>query len=763
MQMFPKLSRRVLLALAAVLSVAGTAHAAPSDSVPPAPPIVGVVRDTAGAPLPNARIAIAELNRTILSSNDGSFVIRALRPGTYHLDVTLLGYAPSHAVVTVPVEGPDVRVTIVMRPTVLSLEGINVTASPRSADPLDITQSTVELSGKALERNLGTSVAQTLSSQPGLSTRYGGPAASTPVIRGLSGERVLVVQNGQRTGDLSSTSPDHALSVDPLAASRIEVVRGPASLMYGNNALGGVVNVISTDIPTTIPGEASGFLATQAESVNPGGALTGEITLPLGETLGLSARGGGRRVEDVRTGGGDLLENTFYRNLYGTVGLGYVTENVQGGLALGGYTFDYGLPVIHAGEDEEEHEEHADEGISIDGNRLDANGRVTVTLGDAGVTNVRLDASAQRYRHDEIEPGGEVGTRFRLDTQTGNLIARTAFGRLEGAVGVSALRKDYSPEGEEALTPGAESRTGGVFVYQELPLGSDDDGASLQVGARYDVYRVAPDETGDERFAGARTRQFSNLSGSLGLNVPIGDELSASVSVAQSFRAPTVEELFSNAFHHAAGTYDVGDPDLELEVNRGAEAVLRAQSERINAQVAAFYSRIDNYITPDVVGDTAIIDEHDGEEVIVPLNRFRQDDAQLRGMEGQVEAVVGRNLVLGVMGDLVRGDFVDGGPLPFMPPARVGGSARWDDGTWSLGVEARHAFEQDRVENDALRTDAYTLVNASAGLSLRHGSRIHSIVLRADNLLDEEYREPTSRILVPSPGRNLSLVYRILF
>ncbi|HEY0016319.1 MAG TPA: TonB-dependent receptor [Longimicrobium sp.] len=757
--MFRTLTRRALVALAAVVSAAGAAHAAPaSDSVEFAPPIVGVVRDAAGNPLPNARIVINELNRSILSGGDGGFVIRAIRPGTYHLDVTLLGYAPSHAVVTVPVEGPDVRVEITMRPTVLSLEGINVTASPRSADPLNITQSTVELSGKALERNMGTSVAQTLASQPGLSTRYGGPAASTPVIRGLSGERVLVVQNGQRTGDLSSTSADHALSVDPLAASRIEVVRGPASLLYGNNALGGVVNVISTDIPTTIPGEASGFVAAQGESVNPGGALTGEITLPLGQTLAVSARAGGRRVDDVHTGGGGRLDNTFYNNLYGTAGVGYVTEQVQGGVSVGGYTFDYGLPAAPGAEEA---------GVSIEGDRVDANGRVTVTLGDRGFTTLRLDANAQRYRHDEIESSGEVGTRFLLDTQTGSLNAKTRFGRLDGAVGISGLRKDYSPEGEEALTPGAESRTAGVFVYQELPLGADDDGASLQAGARYDVYQVRPEASSDPRFAGVREREFSNVSGSLGLNVPVTDQLSASVSVAQSFRAPTVEELFSNAFHHAAGTYDIGDPDLELEVNRGAEAVLRAQSERINAQVAAFYSRIDNFITAEVVGDTTIEHEHDeeGEEhdLIVPVNRFRQDDAQLRGLEGQVEAVVGRNVVLGVMGDLVRGDFVDGGALPFMPAARVGGSARWDDGTYSLGVEARHAFAQERAEVAAYRTDAYTLLNANAGLSLRRGSRIHSIVLRADNLLNQAYREPTSRLLVLSPGRNLSLVYRILF
>jgi iron complex outermembrane recepter protein len=747
--MFRTLTRGALVALAAIFAAAGAAHAAD-----PAPPIVGVVRDTAGAVLPNARIVINELNRSTLSGRDGGFTFSALRPGTYHLDATLLGYAPGHAVVTVPAEGPAVRVDIVLRSTVLSLEGINVTASPRSADPLNITQSTVELSGKALERNMGTTVAQTLSAQPGLSVRYGGPAASTPVIRGLAGERVLVVQNGQRTGDLSSTSPDHALSVDPFAASRIEVVRGPASLLYGNNALGGVVNVISTDIPTTIPGAVSGFLAAQGESVNPGAALTGELTAPLGPTLALSARGGGRVVDDVRVGGGETLDNTQYNNTYGTVGLGYVTERLRGGVSGGAYRFDYGLPAPPGAEEV---------GVTIRGQRYDASGRADLALGDRGFTDLRLDGSAQWYGHDEIEPSGEVGTRFSLNTQTANLNAKTRFGRLDGAVGVSALLKQYAPEGEEALTPAAGSRTAGVFVYQELPLTAAAAGPSLQFGGRYDVYRVQPDETDDARFEGARTRDFRNVSGSLGLNVPFTSQLSGSVSVAQSFRAPTVEELFSNAFHHAAGTYDIGDPDLELEVNRGAEAVLRAQSERVNAQVAAFYSRIDNYITPDIVGDTTVIHEGETEEETVPLNRFRQEDAQLRGLEGQVEAVVARHVVVGVMGDLVRGDFVDGGVLPFMPASRVGGSARWDDGRYSLGLEARHAFAQDRADPAEFRTDAFTLVNASTGVSLRGGGRIHSIVLRVDNLLDERYREPTSRILVPSPGRNVSLVYRVLF
>ena len=761
--MNPTALRRALGAAAVLLLSAPAAHAAaPADTsalpVHPvgitAPALVGTVRDTAGAPLPNVRIVINEVGRSTTTGGDGTFVVRSLRPGTYHLDATLLGYAPTHTVVTIPESGADVRVEIVMRTTVLSIEGINVTASPASADPLNITQSTVELSGKALERSVGASVAQTLSAQPGLAVRYGGPGASTPVIRGLQGERVLVLENGQRASDLSSTSSDHGLSVDPLAATRIEVVRGPASLLYGNNALGGVVNVISTEIPTSVPTHAEGYVSAQGESVNPGGAVSAEVTWPLFGNWALTARGGGRNVDDTRIGGGGTQENTFLRNAYGVGGLGYVGERVQGGVSFGGYRFRYGLPFA---EDAEE------AGVTIRGDRYDANGRLDVALADAGFTNLRVDGTAQWYGHDEVEPEGEVGTRFNLNTQTAGVTARTLFGRFSGAVGVSGLFKQYAPEGEEALTPSADSRSGGVFVYQELPFASSGERAPrLQMGARYDVYRVEADATAD--FPDVRDRSFNSFSGSVGLSVPLGDHLSASVSAARSFRAPTVEELFSDAFHHAAGTYDVGDPDLRTEINSGAEAVLRAQSERVNAQVAAFYNRIDNYITPVITGTRLVDDE--GESVEVPEATYIQRDAELRGLEGQVEATVTPRIVLGAMGDLVLGDFVDGENLPYMPAPRLGGSARWDDGRRSLGVEYRHVFSQDRTFDAAeLVTPAYDLLGVNAGLSIIRGGRVHSITLRVDNLLDERYRDAASRVkdFTFSPGRNVSLVYRLLF
>lgn len=728
---------------------------APPADLAVAPNIVGVVRGEGGAPLPNARVSIAEINRSITTGGDGTFVIRALRPGTYHLDVTLLGYAPGHAEVVLPGSGPDVRVEITLRPTALSIEGINVTASPSSADPLNITQSTVELSGKALERNVGTSVAQTLQSQPGMAVRYGGPATSTPVIRGLSGERVLVLENGQRTADLSSTSADHGLSVDPLAATRIEVVRGPASLLYGNNALGGVVNVISSDIPTTVPTHVEGYLSAQGESVNPGGAVSGEIVTGLGGNLAVSLRGGGRNVGDVRVGDGGRLDNTQYENLYGVGGLGYVGGRVQGGVSFGGYRFDYGLPAPADAEES---------GITIRGDRLDGNGRLDLALGATGVTNLRLDGTAQWYGHDEIESNGEVGTRFSLNTQTANVTAKTALGRFTGAFGVSGLFKQYAPEGEEALTPPANSRNGGAFVYQEVPLGDGDRAPRLQLGARYDFFRI--DSDGGDGFGEARSRDFSNVSGSIGLSVPLVEGVTANVSAARSFRAPTVEELFSNGFHIAAGSFDIGDPGLRTETNAGIEGVLRAQTGRVNAQLSGFYNRINDYIFPELAGDSVEVeDEEGGGTFLVPVARYVQRDAELRGMEGSIEAEVTRHVVLGAVGDLVLGDFVGGGHLPFMPAPRLGASVRWDDGRWSLGVEGRHVFEQDRVYLAETPTAPYDLLNLHGGLSFIRAGRVHSITVRIDNVLDKLYFDSSSRIkdFAANPGRNVSVVYRLLF
>ena len=751
--------RRVLAATAMLVASATSARA--TDT----PPVVGVVTDAAGAPLANVQVFIAALNRGLMTGDDGAFAFRALPPGRHHITAMRIGLAPGHADVIVPDSGSaEIRITIVMRPATIQLSAVQVTATPIGTDPRAVTQATNELSGQALARSLGASVAQTLASEPGVAMRYNGPAANTPVIRGLSGERVLVLQDGERAGDLSSTSADHALSVDPLAAQRIEVVRGPASLLYGNNALGGVVNVISNDIPTAMPTHVDGWIGAQSESGSPGGAFSGAVTFPIGERLALIARAGGRTAHDVRTGGGGTLANSHYRNAYGVGGIGFMGVRSNGGVVWRGNRFQYGLPAPPDAEEA---------GVEITGQRHELSGRADVNVHRGVLGSLRLNGTTQWYEHDEIESSGEIGTHFTLRTQTLDAMARTEIGRMSGAVGASGLLKQYRAVGEEALTPPADSRSAGAFLYQEIPLrlGVNADALvpRIQLGARYDFYRV---ETlpGDERFGAPRALDFHAASGSLGVSVPVHEAVTVAVSAARAFRAPTVEELYSNAFHAANGTFDRGNPGLREETSQGLDAIVRAQSPRVNGQLSAFYNRVSDFITPNIVKDTTIADEEG--EITVPLNEFSQQDATLRGVEGRIEGEVIPHLVLGAMGDVVRGTLRSGEPLPFIPATRVGALARWEDGTYIVSADVRRAFAQRRVpaaatEDDpsATPTDAYTLVNFSAGVNLTVGKLSNSILLRVDNVLDARYFDATSRLknFAPNPGRSFALAYKVLF
>lgn len=764
---FLRRTRRVATAatvlLSAIPSLGAVTPRTGMNHLSATPTVRGTVTDSAGTPIADVQVVVNRLNRVAVTNDSGRFFFAGLPAGAYHLTAIQLGYRPGHTDVVVASDGPDltVRITMGRAPSITQLSAVQVTATPIGTDPRDVAQSTTEISAAQLSRNLSGTVAQTLANEPGISVRYNGPAASSPVIRGMTGERILVLQDGQRAGDLASTSSDHGVSIDPLTAQRIEVVRGPASLLYGNNALGGVVNVISNDLPTSIPEHVDGYVNASAESATPGAATAIGVTIPVGSTLALVGRGQVRRGGDLRMGRGLTLANSYFRNRSAVGGASYVGSAASAGLLYRNYAFDYGLPSAD------------DDGAHIEGARHELNARAELTAPPSLFTSLRLNGTAQWYEHDEVEPSGEIGTRFNLGTQTVDALGRTAFGRVNGAIGASGTFRQYSATGEEALTPAANSNGAGIFVYEEVPLSAIDDSHAraphLQFGARFDLHRIES-RSGDPKFGPGRSLEFNNFSGSVGVNLPLAPGVSLGLSAARAFRAPTVEELFSNAFHAAAGTYDVGNPALRSETNQGVDAVLRAEGARVTAQVSGYLNQIADYIAPTIVKDT-IIDEADG-PATVPLNRFSQADATIRGVEGRVEVEVLPRTVVGVMGDALSGRFVDGGALPYMPPARIGGLVRYDGALLVLDAEYRHAFAQTRVpvaaaagDPAAVATGAYDLVNVSVGYSFTAAGRLNSVTLRADNLFDAQYREAASRIksFAFNPGRNVALVYRLLF
>jgi len=738
-----------LLPLIACAIIAGEAPSpATAQQVQPAPSLAGRVRDERSRPLPQARITLVRLSRSTTTDAEGRFAFHDLPRGTYRVQVALMGYAP---VVRELDAGTAAPAEFVLRATPLTLEEIQVTAAPTESEGTAVARATTQLSGKALERNLGGTVAQTLATQPGVRVRGNGPAASVPILRGLTGDRILILQDGQRSSDLAGSAVDHAVTVDPLTAQRIEVVRGPATLLYGNNALGGVVNVISGDIPTSVPRGVEGVMAAQTESALPGGGSSLRVSAPLGSRWALTARGGARGSGDVRIGDdpvlGSRLGNTDSRNWSAAAGLGYVAPRGTGGAAVRAYDFAYGLPVPPGSTP-----------VRLRGERREGAFQGQVELGSRLFPSLRADATLQDYAHDELDDAGAVQMSFALRTRTAGVLLRqgTLGPFTEGAWGVSGLDKEYASTGPAALTPAADSRAWGVFGFQEVAL--RPGGASLQLGGRIDEYGITSHDS--PKFGPGVSRTFRALSGSVGVRVPFTPAVSAAVTVARSFRAPTVEELFSGALHAGTGSVEYGTPTLAAERGTGAEGVVRVRSSRWNGQFVAYQNRIGNYVHLLAQPDTVV----NGEPVSV--FRYGQTDAVLRGVEGSLEWAARRDLVVGFSGDALRAEQRDGTPLSFMPAPRLGTLLRWDNGMLSLGGELHHEMRQDRVGSaDESATEAHTVLRLDAGVRLTRGRLVHSVTLRGENLGNEVHREATSRIkeFAPSPGRNLALTYRLLF
>jgi iron complex outermembrane recepter protein len=687
----------------------------------------GTVRDDAGAPLAGARVAAG--GARAVSDDGGRFVLGPLAAGERTLEVALLGHAPASVRVRVGADRVQ-DVEIVLARTPLELPALRVDASPGEGGLAGIAQATTRLSGRALDREVGGSLAATLASQPGMSVRSMGPAATMPVLRGLTGDRVLVLNDGVRAGDMAGSADDHATTLDPLSASRVEVVRGPAALLHGNNALGGVVNVVSGDIPTHRPARAEWSLSGLSESAHPGAGASARLTLPAGERWAVSARVGGRRAGEVRLPGAERLENTASESRSASLGATWLGARAGAGGALRVHDFAYGLPVAPGADP-----------VRLEGYRREAQGR----LETAGL---RVSAGAQRYEHDELDAAtGELLQRFSLGTTTAELLLRGE-GR---ALGATVLLKDYAARGAAALTPPARSSGAGVFAYRELPAGP----LRVQVGTRWDGYRIRSADA--EKFGPGRGRAFSALSGSAGASLPLGAGARVSASVSRAFRAPTVEELFSDAAHAGTGAVELGDASLRAEHATAIETGLAVERPRWALHVAAYRNRIGDYVHLVSRGDTVI------GGATLPVLAYAQAAATLRGVEGSAEVVAAPSLVLAVMADAVRGERADGTPLSWMPAPRAGASARWERGVLSLSAGVRHTLAQERVgAADELPTAAHTLAHGSAGLRFRSGGGVHAITLRIENAGDASYREATSRIrdFAPGPGRSVSLLYR---
>lgn len=713
--------------------------------------LTGRVVSATGQPVTDAEVKLVDLRRRTLTADDGSFRFDELAPGSYFLEAVSARYGTGIARADLTTAA-SAEVTITLQVSSQVDEIVVTAGEPRTR--LELAQPVSVLGGEELGLRLQPSLGETLAQEPGVNSTFFGPGASRPIIRGLGGDRVSMLQGGIGTGDVSSTSPDHAVSADPAFAERIEVLRGPATLLYGSSAIGGVVNTIDRSIPDYAPSAPiSGFAELRGGSA----AEEGTGLLSLGGGGGVWAwqvEGLRRETSDYEIPGfaaldpeaqGEQERGTVANSSLETTSASLGASRFFGdkgfvGVAVSDLDSDYGVPG--GGEEEPIR-------IALERRRIDLRGEITQGLG--AFEGLKARVGWVDYRHRELE-GEEVGTVFENDSWEGRLeLVQKPWRGLTGALGLQVRNRELAAVGEEAFIPPVGSRSWALFAFEEIPSGP----VTFQLGLRFESQDNTPVP------AELPDRSHEGLSASFGTLWKLSDDYSLTASLARSTKLPNAEELYSNGLHAATQAVEIGDPDLDVETSLGLDVSLRKHEGRLTGELTAFVNRFDDFIYDAFTGE---------EEEGFPVLAFTQADAEFRGLEfqGRTELWRGgdRHVDLQLSGDWVRAELrATGEALPRIPPLRFGLGVHYHTEKLHTFAELRRVEEQDRVTANETPTGGYTLLNASVAYRFFTGRQIVDLLLRGTNLTDEEARNHVSFLKdeVPLPGRDVSLSLRLTF
>lgn len=634
------------------------------------------------------------------------------------------------------------------------LSDIIVTGAPYGISQRASVIATDVVDEQTLATAPAASLGDMLSGRPGIRSTDFAPGASRPVIRGLSGPRVQVLTNGIGLIDASSVSPDHAVATDPAEANRIEIIRGPATLVYGGSAIGGVVNVLDDRIPTEIPeGGVSGVVSTQASSVDDGRSAFGRVTVG-GGNFAFNVDGVKRKTDDYDIPAPAISARRaaaegLAREDTGTQPNSYTDLEAWG--VGGSYIGDKGFAGVSYKNTDSEYGTVAEESVFIKLNqkRWDARGEYRFDSGPFSA--LRGSYGHADYTHTEFEAVGEPGTIFNSDGWEGraDLVQRERNG-WNGAVGVQALSRNFEAIGEEAFVPSVKIDELGLYTVQRLDLGNH----GFEGGLRYDRRELSGTPIGG---ASEVTREFDNWSASAAAFIRPTAGLFLGLSLAHNERAPSEVELFADGVHIATAAYETGDLTLNSEKVTTLEGTAHYDRGRFTGDLHVYHSWYNGFIDERPTGDQFYFEE---EDEFFPIYRFVQTDAKFYGFELEGAYALwqdgDRKLSLEGAADYVHAQ-TDFGPAARIPPYSVTGRLAWTSTRFDASAEVRHVGEQDRVANEfELPTDDYTLVNASVAVRPFAQQNV-TLFAEARNLTDEEAREHVSFLkdIAPLPGRNL--------
>ena len=706
-----------------------------------------VVDSDTGDPVAWATVVIEGINRVRVSDTGGYFHFPALTPGVYTLQTLHLGYRDARFEVRIePGDTTHVDLWIGHEPLHMD-ETVVEDDHERPVSPLQKPE--VVFSGSKLRQNLSRTIAETMDYEPGVTQRTMGPAPARPVLRGLSGDRLLVLEDGERTGDLSASSSDHAVAIEPMTTERIEVVRGPGTLLYGSNALGGVVNVVRGYVPSEQPQKRSGSFAWQAESVTGGLSAGLAFEQPLGP-LAMRFDSSLRNAGDVSTPRGTLA-NTDIRTGNGSLGVSLVRPWGHLGVSGSLYDSEYGIPPDPIGS-------HPN-GVSILLERQHLESRAEFLAVSDRIRQLELHHTFSRYQHGEFEASGSLGLEFGLLTHHLASLARlNPVGPFEnGAAGVWYEYRNYAAAGLN-FTPPASEYAGACFTYHEWKRGDWEAKGAV----RFDVRSVQPREERDSDEVGRiQRRDFAGLSGGLSAHFRPMEALTLGTTLMRTFRAPGIEELFSEGPHLAAYSYEVGNGSLDSERGRGIELFADYHHTRGHLHLAVYRNDIDGFIFP---RNTGVLSQRRADLL---LYRTVGERVTMRGAEVALDWDLWRSLKTTVTASHVRGVLRDRDDelLPRLPPLQGRFSLTGERESLSGTVGLRLAAAQNRPGEFEEPTDGYAVLDLSGQYLAHWGGRLHAFSATLENATNAVYRRHLNRVkeILPEPGRNLRVLHKLYF
>ena len=640
----------------------------------------------------------------------------------------------------------------------IDLAPVSVTGNPLGVGADDLVVPVKVLNGRELSLQRAGTIGETLSTIPGVSSTGFGPNVGRPIIRGLDAERVRIMQNGVGILDASSLSFDHAVSIDPLVIEQIDVVRGPAALLYGGSAIGGVVNAIDNRIPKDKVDGISGRAEARfggAENQRNGGAV---VDVGNGK-FAIHADAYKRKTDDMDIPGFAVSKRKNEADGTPRENHGRLVNSRSdgdGGAIGASLTFDNGYAGFSYADLNNNYGTVAEEAVKIDmkSQRWDLSSELK-DLGNV-INRVKFRMAHTDYKHVELEDG-IAGTTFKNRGIEGALEAGHAkIGNMQGVVGVQFQNTYFETLGDEAFIPKTHTVSTGVYIYEDLPLTGLIEPLKLSFGARVDDVSIR--SAGGGSFGTPSKKSFKPNSYALGGLYTFNSHWSLATNLSHNERAPSNLEIFANGPHLATGQFEVGDSSLEKERSNGIDVQVRWKAGKDSFSFGAYYTRFSNFIG---LFDTGNIDVGTG----LPIAQFSAVPAVFKGLEMEGKFGITDNLAWTMRGDYVRAtNKATDAPLPRIPPLRLGAGLQYQKNAFGARLDVLRAFQQSRVDAFELPTDGYTSVNAMATYKLPTKLNVE-LFAKASNLLNEEIREHTSILkdISPAGGRALLMGVRADF